>query len=70
MTFKVEYQTRISLQDYNQQETGYFYLKKEETEDLRKYYKFDRTNLSNTNTNNLWVGKMKMVAILIHKQHI
>ena len=38
VTFKVEYQTRISLQDYNQQETGYFYLKKEETEDLRKYY--------------------------------
>lgn len=28
VTFKVEYQTRISLQDYNQQETGYFYLKK------------------------------------------
>ena len=38
MTFKVEYQTRISLQDYNQQEIKYFYLKKEETEDLRKYY--------------------------------
>lgn len=36
--FKVDYQARISLQDYNQQEIKYFYLKKDETEDLRKYY--------------------------------
>ena len=36
--FKVDYQARISLQDYNQQEIKYFYLKKNETEDLRKYY--------------------------------
>ena len=37
-TFKIEYDTRVTLLNYDNQEAGHFYLKEGQSEDLRKYY--------------------------------
>lgn len=55
--FKVDYQARISLQDYNQQEIKYFYLKKDETEDLQKILQFNNSNISRFYTNVYWLER-------------